>query len=191
MVDNIKQFVAGEKRVKDPESEMIAAAKRDPSAFGALYDRYVQPVFRYLYSRTGVLQAAEDLTSQTFIAALEGIARYRHDGHFSAWLFTIARRKAADYFRQQKVDVPLDETHQGVVDSDLLQNTIKTEKAAALAKLISVLSEDERELISLRYVAELKFREIASILGRNEDAVKKTLYRLLARLKSQLEEIND
>lgn len=191
MAENIKQVVAQKKQSKDPEAVLIAAAKSDPAAFGALYDSYVQPLFRYLYSRTGVLPVAEDITSQTFLAALEGIARYRHDGHFSAWLFTIARRKTADYFRQQKGQVPLDETHQGKVDSDLLQNTIRTEKVDALAKLISVLSEDERELISLRYVAALKFREIASILGRSEDAVKKSLYRLLARLKSQLEETNE
>jgi len=191
MVDKIKNLISQEKRLKDPEAVMIAAAKSDPLAFGQLYDCYVQPLFRYLYSRTGSLPVAEDITSQTFLAALEGIARYRHDGHFSAWLFTIARRKAADYFRQLKKQVPLDETHQLKVDSDLLQNTIRTEKVDALAKLISVLPEEERELISLRYLAELKFREIASILGRNEDAVKKSLYRLLARLKSQLEETNE
>ncbi len=191
MVDYTKQLVSQEKQREDIETAMVAAAKRDPAAFGQLYDRYVQALFRYLYSRIGSLPEAEDVTSQTFLAALEGFARYRHNGHFAAWLFTIARGKAADYFRQQEKQVPLDKAHQVQIESDLLQHIIRTERAQALARLIDVLPENKRELIRLRYVAELRFREIASILGRNEEAVKKSLYRLLTRLQRQLEGTNE
>jgi RNA polymerase sigma-70 factor (ECF subfamily) len=169
------------------DAQLIEAARRDPSAFGDLYLFYVQPVFRYLYSRIGGLPEAEDATAQTFLAALEALGRYRHDGHFAAWLFSIARRKAMDHFRSRKRQVPLETVEQVPIQTDLLQQVIRSEEDDALTKLIDSLPEDERELIRLRYVAVLSFAEIGHLLNRREEAVKKSLYRLLARLQSQLE----
>jgi RNA polymerase sigma-70 factor (ECF subfamily) len=73
------------------------------------------------------------------------------------------------------------------LETDVLQQVIQTEQIASLAKLIRALSEEEHELIRLRYIAELSFSEIGRLVNRSEDAVKKSLYRLLARLQSQLE----
>ncbi len=75
------------------EDSLISDAQRDPVAFTVLYDRYYRPVYRYLYSRVYSTAEAEDLTSQTFLSALEALPRYRHRGFFSAWLFTIAREQ--------------------------------------------------------------------------------------------------
>src|SRR5512144_929908 len=82
------------------ESALVHRAQTDTQAFGALYDRYVQRVYRYCYYRTNSIPEAEDLTAQIFLAALEGLPRYRQDGHFAGWLFSIARRKVADYHRR-------------------------------------------------------------------------------------------
>jgi len=173
------------------EAEMIAAAQRSPRAFGPLYNLYVQPVYRYLYSRLENSTEAEEVTAQTFLAALEAFTRYRHNGHFAAWLFSIARRKAADAFRQQSRQAPLDDAERVPSEADPLAQVICSERSAALAALIRALPEEEREWIRLRYVAGLSFSEMAQLLGRNEDAVKKSLYRLLARLQSQLEDSHD
>lgn len=169
-------------------SQIIAAARKDPRVFGELYSLYAQPVFRYLYSRTGNVPEAEDATAQTFLAALERFPKYRHDGYFASWLFSIARNKAMDYFRKQRKEASLDEAELFPGDANLLQQVIKTERIAALSRLINTLSEDEQELIRLRYVAELSFAEIGHLLRQKEDTVKKSLYRLLARLKVQLED---
>jgi len=169
-------------------SQIIEAARQDPRMFGDLYLLYAQPVFRYLYSRMCSVPEAEDATAQTFLAALERFPKYRHDGYFASWLFSIARNKAMDHFRKRRKEASLDEAEHIPVDTNLLQQVIKTERIAALSKLISTLSEDEQELIRLRYVAELSFAEIGYLLGEKEDTVKKTLYRLLARLKVQLED---
>lgn len=92
-----------------------------------------------------------------------------------------------DFFRQRRNETPLAETERFAVDPNLLQQGIDTEWVTALSKLIHTLSFDEQELIRLRYVADLLFAEIGQLLNQKEDTVKKTLYRLLAVLKGQLE----
>jgi RNA polymerase sigma-70 factor (ECF subfamily) len=172
------------------EEDLVRAAQKDLRTFDALYQDYVKQVYRYLYSRMGSQPDAEDATAQTFLSALESFNRYRHDGHFAAWLFAIARRKAVDHYRQTPRsqflpdDLPSN-------DPDLLQQTDHHERIRNLVTKIKDLSEEEQELIRLRFAARLGFAEIATLMGRKEDAVKKSLYRLLDRLQSQLEESND
>jgi RNA polymerase sigma-70 factor, ECF subfamily len=168
------------------ESALVRAAQTDAQAFGALYDRYVQRVYRYCYYRTSHAPDAEDLTAQIFLAALEGLPRYRQDGHFAGWLFSIARKKVADFHRRT-LPVPLDESVLPPIYIDLAVDVEKSQRRERLLKRIQALAEDERDLIHLRYVAELSFAEIAGALRKNEEAVKKTLYRLIARLKREME----
>ena len=92
-----------------------------------------------------------------------------------------------DHFRTQRQQVPLENAEKVPLETDVLQQVIQTEQIVALTKLINALPEEEHELIRLRYIAELSFSEISRLLNRSEDAVKKSLYRLLARLQSQLE----
>lgn len=176
--------------IETDESDLVEAARKDLREFGGLYKRYVTPVFRYLYSRTGNVHEAEDITAQTFLIALETFERFRGDGHFSSWLFGIARNKVIDHYRQCKPVVPIENTTSEAENADPLSAAIQTEQAAAAAKIIKTLDEEEQELLRLRFLAGMSFREIAHLVKRNEDAVKKTTYRLLARLQSQLEELN-
>ena len=175
------------------EPALVRAAQTDAQAFGALYDRYVQRVYRYCYYRTNHASDAEDLTAQIFMAALEALPRYRQDGHFAGWLFSIARRRVADYHRRapHATQVALDEAALPPIyadsSADLAVDVEKSQRRERLLKLIQALAEDERDLIHLRYVAELSFAEIARTLQKNEEAVKKSLYRLIARLKQELE----
>lgn len=168
------------------ELTLVRAAQTDSQAFGALYDRYVQRVYRYCYYRTNNAPDAQDLTAQIFLAALESLPRYRQEGHFAAWLFSIARRKVTDYYRRVPA-VPLDEAVLPPIQSDLAVDAETSQRRERLLGLVRSLGEDEKELIHLRYVAELSFAEIALSLRKNEEAVKKTLYRLIARLKRDLE----
>ena len=173
------------------ESKIIKAARQDPKAFGLLYKLYVEQVFRYLYSRIGNVHDAEDITAQTFLIAFESFDRFRQDGRFASWLFTIARNKAMDHFRHRKNSSSIKEIEDISVEIDPLYGVIQSEQTAALSKLIQALSEEDRELLRLRFLAEMRFSEIAHILHHNEEAVKKMTYRLLARLHSQLEVSND
>ena len=172
------------------ETSLVSSAQRDPAEFATLYDRYFRPIYHYLYSRVGSAAEAEDLTAQTFLAALEALPRYHHRGHFAAWLFTIARNKARDFYRNGVSHTLLDENHPDESD-DPLSQAVHTDQIEQLADLIRKLEEDEHELIRLRYVADLSFAEIGVCLGRKEDTVKKAFYRLLARLQRQLEVSHD
>ena len=172
---------------QDTEAAQIRAARADPQAFGLLYDRYAPSIYRYLLSRLGNVEEAKDVTSQTFLTAFEAFPRYQHQGYFSAWLFSIARSKYVDHLRRaRRQPGPLDE---GVTADlpDPLGQVIETERVSELKRCIRALPEREQDLLRLRYVAGLSFAEVASLLKKKEDAVKKSIYRLLDRLQNQLE----
>lgn len=155
--------------------------------FIRLYQAYVNPVFRYLYTRVNSVQDAEDLTSQTFLKAYQSYATLRDQDRFAPWLFTIARNKLNDFYRQRKNNIALiPET----IEDDLPAPNVVFEMDERFKQLrlsVFALSDDDQELIRLRYFGELTYREIAETVGRSEQSVKKNIYRLLARLKSQVE----
>jgi RNA polymerase sigma-70 factor (ECF subfamily) len=172
------------------EALLIEAAQHDPAAIAPLYRRYVTPVFRYLYSRVGNVLDAEDLTSQVFLEALQGLSRYQHRGYFAAWLFTIARRRAANHYRRQPALVDWDDSlmpsSQASAEADPLSQAIHSAALEQLRVLIAKLDERDLELLRLRYSAGLTFAQIAAALGRSQGAVKMAMQRLLARLHTAL-----
>ena len=93
--------------VKKSDKILASEAQGSPSAFAELYRRHLTNVYRYLFSRVGNVDDAQDLTTQTFLAAKESIASYQGRGSFVAWLMGIARRKAVDRFRRRRKTVPL------------------------------------------------------------------------------------
>jgi len=183
----IFSLVSNEQCMAD-DRDLTKKAKRDPHAFEELYRRHVQSIYKYFYNRTWNQAEAEDLTEQTFIAALEGIQQYRENGLFLAWLFSIARRKAADHFRMNARHTTQDLPDDIPFDSDFLNDVIRTERLQNIAAIFNALPEKDKELIRLRYVVELSFTEIGRILHRSEGAVKKAVYRIIERMRKQLEE---
>lgn len=173
------------------EARIIQAARQSPKVFGELYKLYVEQVFRYLYSRIGNLHEAEDVTAQTFLSAFESFDNFRQDRHFASWLFGIAHNKAMDHFRRRNPSLQIDGLSEIPTEDNTLAEMIKSEQEDRLSKLIQALPEEDRELIRLRFLAEMSYPEIARLLHRNTEAVKKTTYRLLARLQSQLEDSNE
>jgi RNA polymerase sigma factor (sigma-70 family) len=174
------------------DAVLVRAARRDPVAFAALYCRYVTPIYRYLYSRVGNAADAEDLTAQTFVAALEGLPGYHERGNFAAWLFTIAHNKAADHHRQQHPQLPLDEA----LDSprhgeNPLASMMRKEALHRLSALVAGLEEDKQELLWLRFAGSLTYAQMAQVVGSSEGAVKMAVHRLLNRLEAGWEESDE
>lgn len=170
-------------RDADNDTALVRSAQRDSAAFAALYQRYVTPIYRYLYSRVDSAADAQDLTAQVFLEALEGLPRYRDRGNFAAWLFTIARRRATDHYRHRPL-LSLDDELESIDDKDLLSHAIQREALDQLRVLVKQLDDDQRELLRLRFAAGLTFGQIGQVLGRSEAAVKMALHRLLNHLKA-------
>jgi RNA polymerase sigma-70 factor, ECF subfamily len=188
VTQDIRSAVKQEEDAID-ERSLLNAALDNPTAFSWLYDRYVHALYKYLLGKTGNAAEAEDLTSQTFLSALENLPRYQNQGNFRAWLFGIARNKWVDFYRRSKRHVSLGDYPPVSTESDFLQKVIQDEKSQVLTGLVQRLSGSEGELLRLRLVAELEFREIAVVLGKSEAAVKKSYYRLIERMKKDVEEI--
>jgi len=157
--------------------------------FTELYHRNATNVFYYLYSRVRNVADAEDLTSQTFVTALENLSGLRDPRKFTPWVFTIARNKAFDYFRQsqRRPMADFDEELESARAVEVTLSQTDQDRLCDLESLISRLSPLEQEYLRLRIVADLPFAEIASILSEPETRIKKKYYRLLERLQAQVE----
>ena len=154
--------------------------------FTELYRRNATNVFYYLYSRVRNVADAEDLT---FVTALENLSGLRDPRKFTPWVFTIARNKAFDYFRQsqRRPMADFDEELESAKTVEVTLSQTDQDRLWDLESLISRLTPLEQEYLRLRIVAELPFAEIASILSEPETRIKKKYYRLLERLQAQVE----
>jgi RNA polymerase sigma-70 factor (ECF subfamily) len=181
--------VAGKQDAAPDERRLVEAAKRDHAAFDQLYRRYVTRIYRYCYTHTNNARDAEDLTTQTFMAAMEGIGRFRGRGSFAAWLFGIAWRKCKDHHRQRYriTQEPLERAEQtpnpdapdperGAYHQDILD---------CVEQSWSLLSEDRQEVVRLRFWGGLNTAETAAVMGRSKGAVKMLLSRAIADLRER------
>jgi RNA polymerase sigma-70 factor, ECF subfamily len=171
------------------DADLVQAARQDRAAFAPLYRRYVTSIYRYIYSRVGHRADAEDLTSQVFSEALAGLNRYREEGHFAAWLFTIAARRIADHHRQNRPELPLElVAEQLTAVHNPPAEVVQQETLRHLAQLVGQLPEDKQELLRLRFAAGLTYAQIGTVTERSEAAVKMAMNRLLKQLQQQWED---
>ena len=176
----------------EPEDELVRAAQTDLTAFAKLYRHYLGTVYRYLRSRTSSDEDAADLTQQVFLQAFSALPGYEQRGlPFAAWLFRIARNAALNAKQRSRDNTYWDlmpETLQMAGPSDLEAEVIQQEAVEKLRTVLMELAPDRRELIALRFVAELSVHEIAHVLGKNEPAIYKQLTRTLDALKRRYKE---
>jgi RNA polymerase sigma-70 factor (ECF subfamily) len=167
---------------------LSATASETPANWEALYTRELPRVYNFFRYRVGDEALAEDLTAATFEKAWRARDRYRHDlGAFSTWLFTIARRVAVDHFRRRRPEVPLEAIRAqagGSLPEDIVQ---RRRDFARLATLLAALPERERELVALKYGADLNNREVARLTGLSESNVGTLLHRTVLKLRQAWE----
>lgn len=166
--------------------DVALAARGEGEGFIRLYRRYFPAVYRYVFVRLGNPQDAEDVTAHVFERAWTSIARYRHTGAFSGWLFTIAHRAVADHFRQrQPPAIPIDALAEALHDTTAgpEERGLVTEEVMHLLGAIAALGADQQQVIALRFMADLPYAEIGRIMGKREAAVKMIAYRALEGIR--------
>lgn len=164
--------------------EMLGGEQAPAATLSDLYRRYARPIYRYVYSRTGNTQDAEDVTEQVFMDALEGLERYEEQGRQAAWLFTIARRRVADFHRGRSDHLPFDESLDTPADQPHLDGEVsRRERLAHLDTLLASLDGEQQELLRLRFAADLTYAEMGRVIGKSEAAVKMAVRRLLTQLR--------
>jgi RNA polymerase sigma-70 factor (ECF subfamily) len=146
-------------------------------------------VYNFFRYRVGDDQLAEDLTAETFLRAWRARDRYASDvAAFSTWLFSIAHNLAVDHFRRHKPTLSLDDLPDlpdGAAVEDVIRRRADSDRLNAL---LDRLAPRERELIALKYGAELTNRAIAQVTGMSESNVGTTLHRTIQRLRQQWDE---
>jgi RNA polymerase sigma-70 factor (ECF subfamily) len=168
-------------RTVDPDAALVAAARDEPQAFLALYDRYFDRVLGYVRLRVRDDSACEDVVSTVFTTALAQLRRFRGDGTFAGWLFQIARNAVRDVQRRP-VAVPLaDEATCSERGPE--ERLLAYERAAQLHTLIRLLTPEQQHLLALRYGAGLAFDEIGAIVGAAPGTVRVRMHRTLEQLR--------
>lgn len=166
--------------------EVVAAAQGgDADAFGLLYDRYVDMVFRYVLFRVNDRCLAEDLTSETFLRALRRITSITYQGKdVGAWFVTIARNIVLDHVKSSRHRLEFSTAE--ILDSDSAEDpegdVIAASVVTELIDCVRRLGDDQRECIVLRFPQGLSVAETAAVMGRNEGAVKALQHRAVRRL---------
>lgn len=171
------------------DAELVLRAKEgDHDAFTQIYERYAPAIYRYLYFRLGEAELAEDLQAEVFLRMLEGIHRYEDRGWpISAWLYRIARDRTIDVMRRRRKrqQVPLD-LWGGSCDGP--EHSVGAQlEFEELTRTLDELTSDQRQVIQLRFLAEMSIQEVAQKLGRTEGSVKALQHRGLQSLARRLE----
>lgn len=158
----------------------------DGEAFGQLYDRYIDLVYRFIYFRVNDQTLAEDFTSETFLRGLRRIGTISYQGRdIGAWFITIARNIVFDHMKsaRHRLEVSTSETRE---DPDLAPGP----ESAALTVLererlmgaVRMLGDDQRECVFLRFIQGFSVSETASVMGKNDGAIKALQHRAIRKL---------
>lgn len=174
----------------DADETLVLAAKAgSAAAFGELYERYRDPIYRYCLARSGTSHDAEDLTSDVFIKALQSIDRYQERGlPFVAFLYRIARNAAIDRARTRKQPLSVD----GLVTEPRSSQNVEAEAAFAVERdvlmaALSRLKPEHRDVIVMRFIEGYGAIEVAKVLNKTEGAVRTLQHRALDRLRKEFD----
>jgi len=179
------------------EKRVVGQARKSPDAFAQLYDEYYPRIFGYVLRRSANLEAAQDITSETFLKALGKLWQFRwRNVSFSSWLYKIATNEINQYFRkaEYKKCVSLEELQeQGFEpvsphdpENELIeaQEELKQhEEFLEIQQKIVRLPTKYQEVITLRFFEKKQIKEIAEILGKREGTIKSLLHRAVEKLR--------
>ena len=159
------------------EQKIIASCQQgDLRKFAWLYQKYLQPIYRFIYYRTLHQQTAEDLTSQTFIKAMQGINGFKQ-GNFAAWLYQIARHNLTDHYRRLNKQTDINDIWDLADQTDWVEQLDSRLTLEKVQAQLDKLKSEQREIILLRFWDELSYEEIAALVGKSVEACRMAVNR--------------
>ena len=162
---------------------VLQAQAGEKEALGQLWDELTPKLFGYLINTLKDKTLAEDLLQSTWLKAIEALPRFKTgDAGISPWLFAIARNECRQHWRNAKHEADREITENDITDDD----RISSDNKIFIDQLLKQLSEDDREILRLRYIADLPLNEVARVLNINAVAVRVRMHRALARAKTVL-----
>ncbi|MCA4896993.1 MAG: sigma-70 family RNA polymerase sigma factor [Cytophagales bacterium] len=169
------------------EQEVIERSKKDPNAFGEIYEQYFDRIYNYLYRQTDDEELAGDLCSQTFVNALNHLGKYEFRGFpFSAWLYKIAGNEVNKHYRKNKGKKVFSIEELKV--KELVEQSDEGWDEELITQVINYMNElptDMVQVLELRFFEDKDFKEIAFILDMTESGAKMRTYRALDKLRTQ------
>ncbi len=172
--------------MQDDEFYTNECVHGNTEAFGTLYDRYAEKIYRFVYYKTFSKELAEDIVSEVFVKALEKISSFdAGKGSFPTWLYRIARNAVIDHYRTRKALVPIDDVFDVAFDERTVEQLDALRSLARVQEFLESLNPKQREIIVLRIWEELSYREIAAIVGGTEDGVKMAFSRGIREVREK------
>jgi RNA polymerase sigma-70 factor (ECF subfamily) len=169
---------------------IVRAASGDTAAFGRLYERHLDAIYRYIYFRVSNARDAEDLTEQVFLKAWQALPDYEQQGTpFTSWLYRIAHNAVIDHYRRRDVREAVDPEeifNWGGTEASSLEWVIAAEETERLADAIGQLPEEQQQVIILRFIEGLDHAAVADILEKSNGACRMIQYRALTTLSRLL-----
>lgn len=178
----------------DEEQTLLARARRlDPEALAAIHDSYYPLIYRFVAFRTGDRSAAEDLASEVFTRFLSALRdRSAPPRTLRSWLFAVAAHIVSDYHRRRyrAPQVELDDRLQSddAGPDERLDDVLQSQN---LRRALAELTEDQQNVIALRFGQGLAISEVSRMLGKSEGAIKQMQARALAMLARKLNSRSD
>ena len=170
------------------DEDLAVRARKDPEAFGELYERYVARIHGFVYARLRNRATAEDLTAEVFFKALRAIEQYQPGRPFRAWLFQIATNAVIDHLRRQRSVAPLEEAVDRAAGGPAVEDhALARAELADVRAALETLNEGQRTALALRLGQDLNTAEIAACMGRSEGAVKLLIHRGLRTVREHLQ----
>jgi RNA polymerase sigma-70 factor (ECF subfamily) len=172
----------------DEQQELLERAIRaEPAALGILYDQYVDKIYAYIYHRVGQADLAEDLTGQVFMRMLEAVRTERGwRTSFSGWLYRIAHNIVIDHYRRKQRATFVDIDDAAPVQArtgDPVRSSENQFERDRLRTALAKLTDEQSQVISLRFLEDLSIAEVAVIMEKTEGAVKALQYRAVLALR--------
>ena len=173
------------------EFVIIEAAKLNPERFDVLYNKYYKQIFNFVYQRLDCKDTAFDLTGQVFLKAMLHLQTYEFKGvPFASWLYRIAQNELLQLFRHVK--------NKHAINADVgdlrficeeTEEPFFEEYLPAIKKLITLLNEDDLQMVELRFFEKRPFKEIAELLDITESNAKVKMHRVIEKLRIEIKKL--